>query len=172
MQLKILSLNVRGLGTPTKQYLVSHELSLLDYDVFLLQETHVSCKKKADSFERLWRGRCFWSFGTGSSAGVAVLFSSNFSGKCLRFIFDSYGHIFSMLIVVGSSGVNVLNIYAPNTVSDRKAFFESLHDYFISQGDLIIAGDFNCVDSSSDRLHSNDVLSSDKLSLLSLKSNF
>lgn len=172
MRLNILSLNVRGLGSPTKRYLVSRELSLLNYDVFLLQETHVSCKTQADAFERLWRGRCFWSFGTKRSAGVAVLFSPSFSGKSLRFVFDSDGRIFSMLIEVGLAKINVLNIYAPNVISDRKAFFENLHDYFISQGDLIIGGDFNCVDSASDKLHSDDVHSSDKLSISSLKSNF
>ena len=93
------------------------------------------------------------------------------ASPCVSFL-DSDGRIFSMLIEVGSSRVNVLNIYAPNTISDRKVFFESLHGYFISQGELITAGDFNCVDSTSDRLHSNDVHSSDKLSLSSLKSNF
>lgn len=65
MKLKILSLNVRGLGTPAKRNLVSRELSLLHYDIFLLQETHIFCKQQAVTFERLWRGSCFWSFGTG-----------------------------------------------------------------------------------------------------------
>lgn len=77
-----------------------------------------------------------------------------------------------MLIQIGLVKLNVVNIYAPNTVSDRKIFFECLHDYFISQGDLVIGGDFNCVGSTSDRMHSNDVHSSDKISLSSLKSNF
>lgn len=66
MRLKILSLNVRGLGTPTKRNLVSCELSLLKYDIFFLEETHISCKLQAELFERLWRGSCFWSFGTAS----------------------------------------------------------------------------------------------------------
>ena len=42
MSLKILSLNVRGLGTPNKQYTVLRELERLNYDLFLLQETHVN----------------------------------------------------------------------------------------------------------------------------------
>ena len=86
MRLKILSLNVRGLRSSAKRNLVSRELSLLNYYVFLLQETHVSCKQYADQFERLWRGKCYWSFGTGKSAGVAILLSPNFAGKVLRFV--------------------------------------------------------------------------------------
>ena len=41
MSLKVLSLNVRGLGTPAKRFTVLRELERLDYDLFLLQETHV-----------------------------------------------------------------------------------------------------------------------------------
>lgn len=172
MCLKVISLNVRGLGTPTKRNLVACELSLLKYDIFLLQETHVSCKKQADLFERLWRGRCFWSFGTGKSAGVAVLLSPSFAGKISRYLFDSDGRIFSMLIELGSAKINIVNIYAPNAVSDRKVFFEGLHNYFISQGELLIAGDFNCVDSTSDKLNSTAVPSSDTAVISALKSSF
>ena len=47
--------------------LLCRELELLNYDIFLLQETHVSCKSQAEAIERVWRGDCFWSFGTGKS---------------------------------------------------------------------------------------------------------
>lgn len=59
-----------------------------------------SCKKCVVTFKHRWQGNCFWSFGTGRSAGVAVLFSPNFTGKIL-FHFHSDGHIFSMLIQIG-----------------------------------------------------------------------
>ena len=135
MHLKILSLNVRGLGSPSKVNLLCSELEFLAYDVFLLQETHVSCKSQADSIERVWRGQCFWSFGVGKSAGVAVFLSPNFSGIVQRFVFDSDGRVLSLLFQFNSLKRNVINIYAPNGVSDRKAFFEQLHQHFLSQGD-------------------------------------
>ena len=71
MSLKILSINVRGLGTPTKCSLVLCELERLHYDLFLLQETHVSSKKQANHIASIWPSECFWSFGRGKSAGVA-----------------------------------------------------------------------------------------------------
>ena len=144
----------------------------MKYDIFLLQETHVSCKEKADRFARFWPGNCFWSFGTGKSAGVAILTSPRFSGKISRFIFDSDGRVLSAVVRFGNSNFNVVNIYAPCTVSDRKIFFEHLHDYFLLRGDLIIGGDFNCVDNPIDKFHSNDIHSTDKSSLCSLKSAF
>ena len=172
MRLKCLSINVRGLVSPSKRELISRELSRLDCHIFFLQETHVSCKKHFDAFEKLWRGQCLWSFGTGRSAGVAMLFSPNFSGKISRFVFDSDGRILSVLIQYNNAFFNLINVYAPNSVSARKIFFDGLHDYFLSRGDLIIGGDFNCVGASIDKFRSNDIHVTDKKSLTSLKSFF
>ena len=166
MRLKILSLNVHGLGSPSKVNLLCHELELLSYDIFLLQETHVSCESQADSVERVWRGKCFWSSRVGKSAGVAVFLSPNFSGVVQRFVFDSDGCVLSLLIQLNSVKLNLINIYAPNGVSDRKTFFEQLHHHFLSQGDYVIAGDFNCVDRAIDKFHSHDFHSSEKIVLL------
>ena len=172
MSLKILSLNVRGLGTPAKRFVVLRELERLNYDLFLLQETHVSTKRLADEIARSWPGQCFWSFGRGKSAGVALFVSPSFSGQISRFLFDSDGRVFSALVLLGSLSFNVVNIYAPNTVSERKIFFERLHDYFISNGSRIIAGDFNCIDNVLDRLRSSNTLLPDKRCLNAFFSDF
>lgn len=172
MRLKCISINVRGLRAPSKRSLVVRKLAHLNYDIVFMQETHVSCKQHADEFERLWHGKCYWAFGANNSAGVAVLFSPSFSGQIIRFVFDSDGRVLSLLIKFGSLNFNLVNIYAPNNLSERKVFFERLHDYFISQGDLILGGDFNCVDNALDKFHSNEVPSSDKNCLCSLKSDF
>lgn len=129
-------------------------------------------KKQADRFEKHWSGKCFWSFGTGRSARVAVLFSSNFCGKIVRFLFDSDGRILSLLINFNNSMLNIVNIYSPCSASDRKAFFSCLHEYFISQGELIIGGYFNCIDNVLDKLNCSIVPSSDKKSLCSLLTDF
>ena len=83
--LKVLSINVPGLGSTGKSFKIVQELNHLNCDVVLLQETHVSCKKQAEKFEKLWKGKCFWSFGIGKSAGVAVIFAPKFSGNVIRF---------------------------------------------------------------------------------------
>ena len=154
---KLATLNVRGLVSPAKRDLVLSELSRSDLDI-LLQETHVSCKSQADDIAKRWPGDCFWSFGTGKKAGVAMFVSPRFQGKVSRFIFDSDGRIFSALIQTGTCQFNLVNIYAPNTVSGCRAFFRNLHDYFLSPG-RIVAGDFNCIDNTLDRLRvSNDSL--------------
>lgn len=50
-RLKVLSLNVRGLGSAGKSAKIVQELTHLNCDVILLQETHVSCKRQAEKFE-------------------------------------------------------------------------------------------------------------------------
>ena len=92
MRFKLLSLNVRGLCSPSKVHLLCQELELLKYDVFLLQETHVSCRDQAEAVERVWRGK----------------FSANFSGSVERFIFDSDGRILSLLFQVNSFKLNLI----------------------------------------------------------------
>ena len=79
----------------------------------------------------------------------------------------------SLLFTFGlSCKLNLINIYAPNLVSERKTFFEQIHDFFLSQGDYLIAGDFNCVDRAIDKFQSDNVLSSDKNCLAALKADF
>ena len=56
--------------------------------------------------------------------------------------------------------------------SDRKSFFGCLHDYFISQGSLIIGGNFNCINNVIDKFNCLAVLPMDKKSLDSLMADF
>ena len=57
-------------------------------------------------------------------------------------------------------------------MSDRKLFFNRLHTFFLSPGDLILGGDFNCIDSELDRLHIKSDFGADKRCLSALKSDF
>lgn len=170
-RLKIISLNVRGLRSSGKSTKIIQELDHLNCDVTLLQETHVSCKKEAQAFQKLWKGKGFWSFGTGKSAGVAVLFSLGFSGKIIRFLTDSDRRILSLVIDFHNLKFNVVNIYSPNTASDCKLFFSDLHNYVISQGLLLMGGEFNCINNVLDKFNCSFVPATDKNSLASLMSD-
>ena len=136
---------------PAKRVLVLHELSGLDLDIILLQETRVSCKSQADDIAQKWPGDCFWCFGTGKTAGVAMFVFPHFQGKVSRFLFDSDGRIFSTLVQVRTCEFNLVNVYAPNTIAGCRTFFQNLDQYFLSPSP-IVAGDFNCVNNALDRL--------------------
>ena len=95
-----------------------------------------------------------------------------FRAKISRFLFDSDGRVLSALVLLGPLSFNVVNIYAPNIVSERKTFFERLHDFFISNGSRIIAGDFNCINNVLDRVRSSNTLLPDKKCLTAFLSDF
>ena len=159
--LKLLSLNARGLGTPAKRDLFIREISLLSCDLILLQGPHVCRLEQANEFSRNWAAKCYWSFGGARSAGVGLRVSPSSQGSVTRFTFDSDGRVISALILMGSHQINIVNVYAPNTVSDRKAFFQNLHTFFLSPI-RIVAGDFKCIDSVLDRLSSSNLSLPDK----------
>ena len=104
--------------------------------------------------------------------GCSYFFSPKFSGKIIRCVHDTDGRILSLLVDFNSFKFNIVCLYAPNTVTYRKLFFNRLHTFFLSPGDLILGGDFNCIDSELDRLHIKSAFSTDKRCLSALKSDF
>ena len=64
------------------------------------------------------------SFGIGKTAGVAILVSPKFSGKIIRYVHDTDGRILSLIVDLNSFKFNIICVYAPNNVSDRKLFFK------------------------------------------------
>ena len=136
--------------------------------IFSSYKRHISCKTQADLIEKYFKGQCFWSFGIGKSAGVAIFASPKFSGKIIRYVHDTDGRILSLLVDFNSFKFNIVCLYAPNTVTYRKLFFNRLHTFFLSPGDLILGGDFNCIDSELDLLHIKSDVSADKRCLSAL----
>ena len=78
-----------------------------------------------------------------------------------RLTFLVLSSILSLSFVFNFSKLNVVNICAPNLVSDRKTLFERLHNYLII---YVIAGDFNCVDRVMDKFRSRYLSRSRSLS--------
>lgn len=56
---------------------------------------------------------------------------------------DTDGRVISLL-ELSNVIINLISIYAPTTLTDRKTFFNTLHEFFIPADGVIIAGDFNC----------------------------
>lgn len=82
---------------------------------------------------------------------------------------DSCGRILSLCLEIDQLRLNVINIYAPVNLTDRKDFFETLHHFFICCDGIVLGGDFNCYDSPLDKFGSNVVIAS---YLADLKSSF
>ena len=169
--LKIATINVRGLHSPLRHHVILNDLKRLSYDVYFIQETHINTVGRANMIAKLWKGQCFWSFSVGRSAGVAIWFNPNFTGKIVRFLHDSDGRILSILVQFGSLKINLINIYAPNVVSERKVFFSEFAFFFFS-GSLVVGGDFNCFEYRFDKLNAQNDNFSGKNELKSFRTDF
>lgn len=60
-----------------------------------------------------------------------------------------------MLVELSHISVNLVNIYAPTNLTERKAFFACLHEFFIPADALILGDDFNCYESDLDKFGGN-----------------
>ena len=67
----------------------------------------------------------------------------------------TYSRIVSILIRSNGVDVNLVNIYAPTNLVERKLFSDSLHEFFIPSAAIIIGGDFNCYDNVLDNFGGN-----------------
>lgn len=61
----------------------------------------------------------------------------------------------SLVIRIDGVDLNLVTIYAPTNLSDRKCFYDSLHEFFIPGAALVIGGDFNCYDNALDKFDGN-----------------
>lgn len=75
--LKLLSLNVRGLNTPNKRKQIWHYILHHDPDVIMLQETHLM-KTDLHCMTHPKYPQCNWAYTTSKTLGVGVLCKANF----------------------------------------------------------------------------------------------
>ena len=153
MDLKLLSLNTRGFIQPFRDLLFYN--LLFEADIFCFQETQMSDPDVFCSFADKWQGSCFWSPASGRQGGVITCLSDSFDFEVINWKRDTSGRIVSVALKIGEFFVNLVNIYAPTNLTERKVFFESLHEYFLPADAIVIAGDFNCYEYHLDKLGGN-----------------
>ena len=129
----------------------------------------ISDKRVIDSLSSRWRGPSFWSPAVGRRGGVAILLSSCLQDNLSVWKKDTEGRVLSVLLNIDSQPINLVNLYAPTVPADRRVFYQSVHLYFFPHSSLIVGGDFNCYDGSSDKFGGTVSISSD---LSDLKSCF
>ena len=134
---------------------IARTLFLVTHDLVFVQETLISDPLRISSLHSQWPDPSFWSPALGNQGGVAILINKNFSGKISSWCRDSNGRVLSLLVEFNDFRINVVNIYAPAVLTERKAYFESLHQYFLPAGKVILGGDFNCYESQLDKFGGN-----------------
>lgn len=119
------------------------------------QETLISDQKSIVSLSSHWHGKSFWSPAIGKQGSVLVLINDHFDCEVLSQKRDSSGRFISLLVAFNHSKFNLVCVYAPTNLTEHREFFSELQEFFIPAEGLILGGDFNCYDSTLDKLGGN-----------------
>ena len=152
-ELKIYSVNARGLADIKKRRKVFNYLRNLNFDLVCIQESHSNALEE-ELWKKQWNGVVFFTHGATNSRGVCVLVKPKFNGKVLLTYRDDQdtdlaesdkGRLLVLSVEYEDIQIALGVIYAPN--EDSPMFFEHM-DNKINIADCnehVIVGDFNCV---------------------------
>lgn len=114
------TINIRSISGASKGDQVLNHLKSYCADVFFLEETHVYSTENIANLSKIWEDKSFWSPGSTNSCGTAILFkkNSNIFPLDLKQVFE--GRVMSVLVSYGNLKINLVSIYVPNTLRERK----------------------------------------------------
>ena len=166
LTLKCLSLNVRALNKSIKAdpFFLS-PVTQTETCFFFLQEAYFS-KELEIIWENEWGGKAFFSHGTKLSKGVSTLINPYVDLKIEKFIPDKHGRFVFLKIALEEKPFVLVNIYAPNDVTQQTAFFTKLSKHLeeFAHDPIITGGDFNYKLTMHDENGGNPI--TNKLSLI------
>ncbi|XP_058760649.1 uncharacterized protein LOC131633997 [Vicia villosa] len=151
--MNIVTYNIRGGGNYSKRKKISFLLCSGKIDVCFLQETKIDCV--TDSIAKsFWGGENVeWtaSSSVGAAGGMLILWKKE--TLQVNFSFRGLGYV-GINITKEGRPVNLVNVYAPNTVVQRRKLWEGLVHRRNRDSDIewCLGGDFNEVTSSQERL--------------------
>ena len=133
---------MRGLHDYEKHKDIFHFLRTKKFNIYLLQETHLTTS--LESYIRAeWGGDAYFSSYRSNAKGVCILFNSNFEYKILNKRTDREGQFICLDLEIEGKKITLVNIYGPN--EDRPEFYTNIADIIEEVGNdtCIIGGDFN-----------------------------
>ena len=141
---KICSMNVRGLAGEEKRKDGFNWLKQKNYQIYCLQDVHVSSKNKT-AFIRNWDGEVYLSSVSSGSRGVAILFNGKLDYKVLSEEKDISSNFLMLEIELGKINLLLAVIYGPN--QDSPDFYNNLKNKMWAQNNFsaIVCGDWNLV---------------------------
>ena len=143
MALNLATLNVRGLGDPSKCTRLLGELKNFCLDVTAVQETHftcgVNCRVLEDDFN------VFSAYGSRTSAGVSLLVRRSLDADVDVVFAGDGGRLVVADVAVKSFKFRLVAIYAPNVAAERVPFFRRLALFLNDTKRLVLMGNWNAI---------------------------
>ena len=161
--LSCLVVNVNGMRSRNKRRGLFQRLRDLRYSIVVLCETHSTDDRETTRWAQEgagpglpWEGQAFWSHGTSSSRGVAILVRPGLAIVDPTVAFkDTNGRL--LMVKISSEAGHpwaVLGVYGPVEPADRAGFYTTqlreAAEARPSGSSLLMAGDFNSVTSQLD----------------------
>ena len=144
MDLRIGSINTRGLGDRFKRREIFNWLKCKKMSVYFIQEAHCT-QDNIHDWRAEWGYQALFSCCSSNKAGVAILFNNNFSFQLLKAYTDPKGRFIICDLITNGKHITLANIYAPN--EDDPNFFTSVFNQLLDFKceEIIVGGDFNLV---------------------------
>ena len=144
--LELYSFNARGLSNELKRVSIFQWLKSKHNGIVFLQETH-STKSLENSWSRDWSGDIYYSHGSASACGVAILIPAELNTSITEIKTDNDGRILLLDIEIDDNKSILCNVYAPtrDKVKQQHDFIQKLNDMLSEYVDanIILGGDFN-----------------------------
>ncbi|CAI5712111.1 unnamed protein product [Peronospora farinosa] len=121
-----------------------------------LQETHIdsesAAQEAADSWSTNWGAQysdchtesSYWSVSADKTGGVAILLDPRKQQVCQRWHPELWS---KRVIAVIVDSILLVNVYAPNDRQERERLFRLMREWPWPQLEVVLFGDFNCVQS-------------------------
>ena len=151
-ELKLLTLNVRGLNNDDKRRQVCTWLKDSKSDIILLQETHLTEKTNKIMALQVKSYETFFNNGGTNTKGTMILCKKNVSLAGKEIYKDGNGRLQAVEVDINGKKVIIWNIYAPNTIHEQIQFYNRLQEVLNKhKGEKILGGDFNVARTKRDR---------------------
>ena len=140
----IASANTQGLRSFHRRRTAFSIFQGCRFDIILLEEMHWTSDIEMEN-RHDWGGEIFVNHGSHSARGVAILISSRLEYNVRQTRSDNEGRVLNILLDVEEQTVNIVNVYAPLTDTQRRIFFSDLEHFLSSDYVNIVGGDFNYI---------------------------
>ena len=141
---KIITWNVRGLGTCTKRYRVLSMMKRLGVKIACLQETHLT-DQEAEKVRKKWKGQLFAVNYSSYARGTAIWIAPGTPFKMKYMEGDVEGRYIVLQGELDGLDIVLVNSYGPNI--DDEHFYRNIQGHLADDlgQSMIWAGDFNCI---------------------------
>ena len=142
MKLKLATFNTKGLGDFKKRRRVFTWLRDNKFSIIFLQETHVT-KETSHFWQNEWGYNALFSGNNSQSAGIGILFRSDFPVKIISHKEIIIGRMQLAQVEINDHQYNLFNVYGPN--DDDETFYRTLSNEIaeLQNENIIIGGDLN-----------------------------